>query len=91
MTGSWANLPGRFPVSSVSRDTHVLAFPGTLQLNHIVAVRHAVVADGGIGDFPSYVVEDQLAAGPLVPLLASYVRHRRSIYALYAASRSLTG
>jgi DNA-binding transcriptional LysR family regulator len=62
-------------------------FPGTLLFNNIVAVRQAVVAGAGIGDFPAYIVEHQLATGQLVPLLAPYVPSRRNIYAIYAASR----
>jgi DNA-binding transcriptional LysR family regulator len=64
-------------------------FPGTLLFNNIVAVRQAVAAGVGIGDFPLYIVEDQLATGQLVPLLGSCVPSWRSIYAIYAAPRLL--
>jgi len=63
------------------------AFPASLALNNISAVHQAVVAGLGIGELPLYLVEDQLAAGQLVSLLAPYIPMRRSIYAIYAASR----
>jgi DNA-binding transcriptional LysR family regulator len=63
------------------------AFQGTLALNNTAAVHRAVLAGLGIGDLPAYMVEDQIAAGRLISLLAPYVPVRRTIYAIYAASR----
>jgi DNA-binding transcriptional LysR family regulator len=40
-----------------------------------------------IGDLPAYLVEDQIARGRLVSLLAPYVPVRRALYAIHAASR----
>ena len=47
----------------------------------------AVLGGLGIADLPLYLVEEQLAAGRLVSLLAPYVATRRTIYAIYVASR----
>jgi DNA-binding transcriptional LysR family regulator len=58
-----------------------------LELNNTSAIHQAVLAGLGIADLPIYLVEDQLAAGRLVSLLAPYVSVRRTIYAIYVASR----
>jgi DNA-binding transcriptional LysR family regulator len=63
------------------------SFSGTLALNTLRAVQQAVEASLGIADLPTYLVEDQLATGQLVALLAPYIPRRRMIYALYAAFR----
>lgn len=63
------------------------AFKGSLELNNTSAVHQAVMAGLGIADLPIYLVEEQLAAGRLVSLLAPYVPVRRTIYAIYVASR----
>jgi len=59
----------------------------SLELNNTAAVHQAVLAGLGIADLPIYLVEDELAAGRLVSLLAPYVPVRRTIYAIYLASR----
>ena len=63
------------------------AFKGSLELNNTSAVHQAVMAGLGIADLPIYLVEEQLAAGRLVSVLAPYVPVRRTIYAIYVASR----
>ena len=63
------------------------AFKGSLELNNTSAVHQAVMAGLGIADLPIYLVEDQLSAGRLVSVLAPYVPVRRTIYAIYVASR----
>jgi LysR family transcriptional activator of dmlA len=64
-----------------------LTFKGTLDLNNIAAVHQAALAGLGIADLPGYLAEDEIAAGRLVPLLAPYTSVRRTIYAIYMASR----
>jgi DNA-binding transcriptional LysR family regulator len=64
-------------------------FSSSLSLNNATAVHQAALAGLGIGDLPLYMVEDQLATGRLVSLLGPYVPVRRTIYAIYAASRLL--
>ena len=59
----------------------------TLELNNTAAIHMAVLGGLGIADLPLYLVEEQLAAGRLVSLLAPYVATRRTIYAIYVASR----
>ncbi|MEO7733590.1 MAG: LysR family transcriptional regulator [Kofleriaceae bacterium] len=59
----------------------------TLELNNTAAIHMAVLAGLGIADLPLYLVEDELASGRLVSLLAPYVAVRRTIYAIYVASR----
>lgn len=59
----------------------------TLELSNIAAVHQAVLAGLGISDLPGYLVEDEIAAGRLVSLLVPYISVRRTIYAIYLASR----
>jgi LysR family transcriptional activator of dmlA len=60
---------------------------GRLELNNTNAMHQAVLSGLGIADLPVYLVEDELAAGRLVAVLAPYVPVRRSIYAIYLSSR----
>jgi DNA-binding transcriptional LysR family regulator len=62
---------------------------GTVALNDIIAVRQAAIAGLGIADLPVNLVESQLTAGQLVPVLVPYVPVRRTIYALYPTARLL--
>jgi LysR family transcriptional activator of dmlA len=59
----------------------------TLELSNIAAVHQAVLAGLGISDLPGYLVEDEIASGRLVSLLVPYISVRRTIYAIYLASR----
>ncbi|HEX4423518.1 MAG TPA: LysR family transcriptional regulator [Kofleriaceae bacterium] len=59
----------------------------SLELNSTAAVHQAVLGGLGIADLPSYLVDDELATGRLVALLAPYVPVRRTIYAIHVASR----
>lgn len=65
----------------------LFTFKGTLELNNISAVHQAALAGLGIADLPGYLIEDDLAAGRLVSLLGPYISARRTIYAIYLASR----
>jgi LysR family transcriptional regulator, transcriptional activator for dmlA len=65
----------------------LLTFKSTLELNNISAVHQAALAGLGIADLPGYLIEEDLAAGRLVSLLGPYISARRTIYAIYLASR----
>jgi DNA-binding transcriptional LysR family regulator len=71
----------------VDGEIEPFAFKSSLELNHTSAVHQAVLSGLGIADLPVYLVEDELAAGRLVALLGSYIPVRRTIYAIYLASR----
>lgn len=65
----------------------LFTFKSTLELNNISAVHQAALAGLGIADLPGYLIEEDLASGRLVSLLEPYVSARRTIYAIYMASR----
>jgi DNA-binding transcriptional LysR family regulator len=62
---------------------------GPLQANNVLSLREAALAGLGIADLPSYLVADDIRAGRLEPVLADFVVPERSVYALYAAGRSV--
>lgn len=60
---------------------------GRLQVNSAVMVRHFLLEGAGIGLCPGFVVEDDIAAGRLVPVLEKFAGYRLGIYALYPHTR----
>ncbi len=71
----------------LDRPAEPFSFKSSLELNNTDAIHQAVLAGLGIADLPVYLVEDELANGRLVALLAPYIPVRRTIYAIYVASR----
>lgn len=61
----------------------------SLSVNSAVAVCKAMLADVGIGRCPSFAVEEAIATGQLVPLLESYEREARGLYAIYPHRKHL--
>jgi DNA-binding transcriptional LysR family regulator len=59
---------------------------GRLQLSDSLSIREAALGGLGIADLPRYLVEEDVAAGRLVHLLASVPRVVRGIYVVYAPS-----
>jgi DNA-binding transcriptional LysR family regulator len=56
-------------------------------ISNIIAARAAAVAGAGIALLPTYCVHDDLARGNLVQICSNFGLEKRSIYALYPASR----
>ena len=62
---------------------------GALRANSAVAIRKAVMAGVGIGRCPSFAVEEDIAAGRLVPLLETYESEAHGLYAIYPHRKHL--
>ncbi len=64
---------------------------GRFSLNSALAARTVLLAGGGIGLAPSFVVEEDLRTGRLLEVLHEYCHYRRGIYAVYPHRRHLPG
>ncbi|WP_097152179.1 LysR family transcriptional regulator [Cohaesibacter gelatinilyticus] len=62
---------------------------GRLTTNSILAVRAALLEDGGIGSVPRYVVKDDIKKGLLKEILPDYLRDGGAVYAVYPHNRHL--
>lgn len=62
---------------------------GKLTTNSVLAVRAAMLEDGGIGSAPRYVVKDDIREGKLTEILTDYVRVGGAVYAVYPHNRHL--
>ncbi|QGZ41144.1 DNA-binding transcriptional LysR family regulator [Pseudoduganella flava] len=69
--------------------TRAVQVRGTLQANTGVALRSAAVAGLGIAASASFIVDEYLRRGELVPLLPGYPLRPRALYAMYPQNRHL--
>jgi DNA-binding transcriptional LysR family regulator len=65
-----------------------VAVSGRLQINNTAAIKQAALAGFGIADLPAYLIEDDLASGRLLTVLAEFVPVERAIYAIYLPAAS---
>ncbi|ATB35981.1 Transcriptional regulator, LysR family [Cystobacter fuscus] len=63
---------------------------GPLQANSSLALKAAVLANIGIGQFPLFVVFEELRSGRLVSVLEDYTLPRLTIWAVHASGRTVT-
>lgn len=66
------------------------AAPSRLAMNSADAVRLSTLSGVGIGNLPGYLIEDDLRAGRLRPLLVNYKRPRVPIRVLYPTRQHLS-
>lgn len=62
---------------------------GPLACNHYSLLKKAALAGAGIARLPGYLIDDDLAGGRLVRLLADYESRRQPIFLVYAPQRAL--
>lgn len=79
LPGIWRFLRDGAPVN--------VRVTGQVQVNSALMVRELVLRGAGIGVSPAFVVDEDLAAGRLVRLLADYAGPTIGVYAVYPPTR----
>jgi DNA-binding transcriptional LysR family regulator len=82
--------PDEWVFSAADGTRIAVAVNGSLQANTGMALRHAALAGTGIVNTASFIVQEDLARGDLVPLLPGYTLRARELYAVYPHNRHLS-
>ncbi|WP_420406108.1 LysR family transcriptional regulator [Nisaea sp.] len=61
-----------------------------VRVNGASAVRKLILSGEGVGIVPSYIIDEDIRRGDLVPILAEYEGERLPVSALYLANRHLS-
>jgi DNA-binding transcriptional LysR family regulator len=69
------------------KSRHAVRVDGPLLSNHVQAIRAACVAGLGIALLPAFALDDDVAAGRLVPVLPQWTTAEQGIYAVYPSHR----
>lgn len=75
----------------LERDGEMLSYPVTssISANDAAALKHAAIAGAGIAQLPTYLVNDVVRAGELVPILTDYHTVTLGIYGVYASRKHM--
>lgn len=81
-------VPDQWKLHQNGQD-HKVKVAGRFQVNSAQSVREMLLAGEGIGMCPNYVVDADIEAGRLVPVLEQYESIEYGIYAVYPHNRHL--
>lgn len=81
--------PGQWSFRDGNEDISV-AVRHRVRVNGASAVRRLVLCGEGIGVLPSYIIDEDIRRGALVPVLEAFEAERLPISALYLANRHLS-
>jgi DNA-binding transcriptional LysR family regulator len=80
--------PEQWPFKELGRSFRVKV-NGRFYVNSAMAVREMLLADGGIGLCPMYIVEEDVRSGRLQVVLQEYEALEHGVFAVYPHSRHL--
>jgi DNA-binding transcriptional LysR family regulator len=87
----YANLPASGEwVFQRGGATHRVKIAGPLRADNGDALRSAALAGLGVVQMPTFIIEEDLAAGRLVPVLADYAADGLPVWAVYPHNRHLS-